>query len=57
MASPLKPSETEPDSRNGMAGKLAGIAGFALGKVLSLVEVGRLVIELPSGAKLERIGA
>ena len=37
--------------------KLAGFAGFALGKVLSLIEVGRLVIELPSGARLERVGA
>jgi cyclopropane-fatty-acyl-phospholipid synthase len=57
MASPLKPIETGPDARNDAAGKLAGIAGFALGKLLSLVEVGRLVIELPSGAKVERIGA
>ena len=36
---------------------MAGFAGFALGKVLSLIEVGRLVIELPSGARLERVGA
>src|ERR1700683_4716634 len=57
MASPLNPIETGPDARNDAVGKLAGIAGFALGKLLSLVEVGRLVIELPSGAKVERTGA
>jgi len=35
----------------------AGFASFALGKALSLIDVGRLVIELPSGARIDRIGS
>jgi cyclopropane-fatty-acyl-phospholipid synthase len=36
--------------------RVAGFAGPALRKALSLIEVGRLVIELPSGARVERVG-
>jgi cyclopropane-fatty-acyl-phospholipid synthase len=57
MATPVTPIETEPGAKNAPAGKLPGLAGFALRKVLSLIEVGRLVIELPSGEKVERVGA
>ena len=39
-----------------MTGRLPGLTGFALKKVLSLIDVGRLVIELPSGAEVERVG-
>jgi cyclopropane-fatty-acyl-phospholipid synthase len=54
MASPPESTDAESGAKPWSAGNLAG---FALGKILSLIEVGRLVIELPSGAKLERIGA
>jgi cyclopropane-fatty-acyl-phospholipid synthase len=54
MASPPESTDAESGAKTWSAGNLAG---FALGKILSLIEVGRLVIELPSGAKLERIGA
>lgn len=57
MASPLRSIEPPPVVKDGSAGKAPGFAGFALGKVLSLVEVGRLVVELPSGARVERAGA
>jgi cyclopropane-fatty-acyl-phospholipid synthase len=57
MASPPGSTDAEPDVEIRSGKKLAGFAGFALGKVLSLIEVGRLVIELPSGARLERVGA
>ncbi|WP_158812621.1 cyclopropane-fatty-acyl-phospholipid synthase family protein [Methylocapsa sp. S129] len=57
MASPPGPTDAEAGVKTRSSQKLAGFAGFALGKVLSLIDVGRLVIELPSGAKLERIGA
>ncbi len=35
----------------------SSVAGFALAKVLSVIEVGRLAIELPSGERVERVGA
>ena len=57
MATLVRPVETAPGAGNDSGGKLPGLAGFALRKVLSLIEVGRLVIELPSGAKVERVGA
>jgi cyclopropane-fatty-acyl-phospholipid synthase len=57
MATSVRPLETAPGASNDSSGKLPGVAGFALRKVLSLIEVGRLVIELPSGAKVERVGA
>jgi cyclopropane-fatty-acyl-phospholipid synthase len=52
MSSPPGSIEAEPGAGRG----LAGLAGLALQKALSLIEVGRLVIELPSGAKVERVG-
>ena len=39
------------------AANCRGSRALALRKALSLIEVGRLVIELPSGAKVERVGA
>src|ERR1700722_20235595 len=57
MATLVRPVETAPGAGNDSGGKLPGLAGFALRKALSLIEVGRLVIELPSGAKVERVGA
>jgi cyclopropane-fatty-acyl-phospholipid synthase len=57
MATPVISAETAPGAGNDSGGKLPGLAGFALRKVLSLIEAGRLVIELPSGAKVERVGA
>jgi cyclopropane-fatty-acyl-phospholipid synthase len=57
MAMSGKPVETVPDVPKDSGGKLPGVAGLALRKILSLIEVGRLVIELPSGAKIERVGA
>jgi cyclopropane-fatty-acyl-phospholipid synthase len=48
------PGSIEPEP--GVKG-VAGFPGLALRKALSLIEVGRLVIELPSGAKVERVGA
>lgn len=57
MASPPGPIDVEAGAKNRSGRKLGGIAGFALGKVLSLIEVGRLVIELPSGARFESVGA
>jgi cyclopropane-fatty-acyl-phospholipid synthase len=50
-------SDTEPSAQPRSGKKFAGLAGLALGKVMSLIDVGRLVIELPSGARLERAGA
>ena len=57
MAPPPGLIEAEPSAKLRSSKKLAGVAGFALGKILSLIDVGRLVIELPSGVKLERVGA
>jgi cyclopropane-fatty-acyl-phospholipid synthase len=50
-------SDAEPSAQPRSGKKFAGLAGLALGKVMSLIDVGRLVIELPSGARLERAGA
>jgi cyclopropane-fatty-acyl-phospholipid synthase len=57
MASAPEVIDREAGANLHSSKKLAGFAGFALGKVLSLIDVGRLVIELPSGKKIERIGA
>ena len=46
MASSPGSSDAGPGVEIRSAKRLAGFAGFALGKVLSLIEVGRLVIEL-----------
>src|SRR5450755_1661897 len=56
MASPPEVIDAEAGAKPHTTRKLAGFAGFALGKVLSLIDVGCLVIELPSGTKIERVG-
>jgi cyclopropane-fatty-acyl-phospholipid synthase len=35
----------------------SSLAGLALKKLLSVIEVGRLAVELPSGERIERVGA
>jgi cyclopropane-fatty-acyl-phospholipid synthase len=57
MASAPEVIDSEARANLHSSKKLAGFTGFALGKVLSLIDVGRLAIELPSGKKIERIGA
>jgi cyclopropane-fatty-acyl-phospholipid synthase len=56
MASPPEVIDADGGGRPQATRKLPGFAGFALGKVLSLIDVGRLVIELPSGTRIERVG-
>jgi cyclopropane-fatty-acyl-phospholipid synthase len=57
MGSMLRSTSVENGGRGASFGRLAWLAGYTLEKLLSLVEVGRLVIELPSGAKVEGVGA
>jgi cyclopropane-fatty-acyl-phospholipid synthase len=57
MASPSGSTDAERDMKLSSSKNMEGFAAFALRKVLSLIEVGRLVIELPSGVKLEGVGA
>jgi cyclopropane-fatty-acyl-phospholipid synthase len=57
MPTSVKQFKAAPADGRASGGKLPGLAGFALRKALSLVDVGRLVIELPSGVKVERVGA
>src|SRR5450432_1818412 len=57
MASMQGSTDADNGGRGGARGGLTWLAGYTLEKVLSLVEVGRLVIELPSGAKVEGVGA
>ncbi|MGD0643136.1 MAG: cyclopropane-fatty-acyl-phospholipid synthase family protein [Roseiarcus sp.] len=40
-----------------LLGGRTGLAAVALAKLLSVIEVGRLAVELPSGERVERIGA
>jgi cyclopropane-fatty-acyl-phospholipid synthase len=56
MALPQASVEAAAEDRPRAGDRWAGVASFALGKALSLVEVGRIVIELPSGARIERVG-
>jgi cyclopropane-fatty-acyl-phospholipid synthase len=57
MASPPGWTDAGSQMTTGSGQKLSRFARFALRNVLSLIEVGRLVIELPSGARVERVGA
>ncbi len=56
MASPFVPSEIGSAPNNGAPGGLSLIAAFALEKVLSVIDAGRLIVELPSGARIVRAG-
>jgi cyclopropane-fatty-acyl-phospholipid synthase len=46
-------SRTESRSANGSS----GLRGYALRKFLSIIEVGRIVVELPTGDRIEHVGA
>jgi len=50
-------SPAERPSGKGPRAWPSSVAGFALSKILSVIEVGRLAVELPSGERVERVGA
>ena len=45
-----------PSSAKGPAAWPSSVARLALAKLLSVIEVGRLAVELPSGERVERVG-
>jgi cyclopropane-fatty-acyl-phospholipid synthase len=57
MALPPASVDAAAGVRSRVGDRWPGFVSFALGKALSLIESGGLVIELPSGARIERFGA